>query len=312
MSEQFAHSYNDRLTDNAVDASNNEAASSSRGLFLLQETEKLRGVAHIAGAAIEWTYERPEHITDEIPLIGLHGFGGVKSSYREFRTQVAQRGKGAITYRPARSRGYVGDVDPGNISNPGKLLSQAAWAVMRDVKATTGDTRFDASGHSMGGFTLTQLAKHKPEYLRTAIYVGSVGLDDHTVPQMLGRALRFVNTELRPSGLIFGNDGRVALEGLHYMLRNPVRTVGEGLNAAGCSLKKDIPLIRAAGIKTGAIQFNKDTFFPTDRVTEESAHLFDHYQVLDNPNANHIAPQVLASEVAEAHIQMLKKLHPEY
>lgn len=311
MSEQLAHNHNHRRYEVAMDAQSNEKASNLRGLFLLQETEKIRGIAHIAGAAIEWTYERPETVTDGIPLIGLHGFGGVKSSYREFRSQVAQRGKSAITYRPARSRGYIGDADLNNVRNPGKLLSQAAWAVMRDVKNTTGDTTFDASGHSMGGYTLTQLAKHKPEHLRTAIYVGSVGLDDHSVPQMLGRALRFVNKELRPSGLVSGRDQRIALEGLHYLVRNPVRTVAEGLNAAGCSLKQDIPNIRAAGIKTAALQFELDTFFPTHRVTEESAHLFDHYEVLENPTANHIAPQILASEVAEAHMNILKKLHPE-
>ena len=311
MSEQFAHNYNVSRHQVAVNVQNHEATSDSRGLFLLQETERIRGVAHIAGAAIEWTYERPETVTDDVPLIGLHGFGGVKSSYREFRSQVAQRGKSAITDRPARSRGYIRDADFNNRRNPGKLLSQAAWAVMRDVKNTTGDTTFDASGHSMGGYTLTQLAKHKPEHLRTAIYVGSVGLDDHSVPQMLGRAARFINKELRPSGLVIGSDSRIALEGLHYLARNPLRTITEGLNAAGCSLKQDIPHIRAAGIKTAALQFEQDTFFPTARVTEESSHLFDHYEILENPAANHIAPQILASEVAEAHMNILKKLHQE-
>ncbi len=311
MSEQLAHNYSQPRHQVHVTNNDNHEVSNSRGLFLLQETERIRGIAHIAGAAIEWTYERPEVIEDEVPLIGLHGFCGVKSSYREFRSQVAQRGKPAITYRPARSRGYLGDVDINNVRDPGKLLSQAAWAVMRDIKKSTGDTTFDASGHSMGGYTLTRLAKHKPEHLRTAIYVGSVGLDDHSVPQMLGRAVRFIQDELRPSGLISGTENRrIALEGLHYIVRNPLRTATEGLNAAGCSLKHEIPLIRAQGIKTAALQFELDTFFPTASVTEESSHLFDHYQVLENPTAKHIAPQILASEVAEAHINILKKLHP--
>lgn len=280
------------------------------------ETQRLRGVAKIAGAKVEYTLEQPTDeavVVDSVPIVLVHGFGGVKTSYRQLRTSLAQMGKPAITYRPARSRGIRGDMSPLNLLYPNKLASQAAWAVMRDIRADIGHELFDVSGHSMGGQTVANLASHKHEHIRSAIFVASVGLGNHSLPHMLGRAARFLPQELAPSAkhIIESTEPRVALESLHYWLRNPQRSLAEGLGTAGCNLHERLVEMEKSGIKTAAIQFQNDVFFPLEAAIKHSRHLFHAHHVYEDPGSNHLTPQLDPQGVAGAIISVLGRLYAQ-
>lgn len=277
-------------------------------------TIRTHGVATIAGARVEYTSEQPaneDEITDPVPLLITHGFGGIKGSYRNMRSAVAQSGKPAVTYRPARSQGMRGNLNPHNLLHPEELLSKAAWGVMRSIEQAQGYNIFDVSGHSMGGRTAADVAIHHPEHVRTAIFVAAVGLDEHSVPEMLKRGTRFLKADLAPAlpQLIRDNDSRLAFEAVHYILRNFPRTVAEGLTAAGCDLHQRIARLGDYGIRTAAIQFQRDTFFPLEAVTAYSQHLFDKYFVYEDPLSNHITPQTDPKGVARVHTEILRELY---
>lgn len=284
------------------------------GSFEPVPTERLRGVAKIAGAKVEYTLEQPadaDDFTDEAPILLAHGYGGIKSAYQQLRTHIAQAGKPAITYRPARSMGLVGDLNPRNLFHPEELSGKAAWSVMRDVRDALGYEQFDLAGHSMGGRTIADIALLKPEHVRSAIFIASVGLDEQSVPRMIGRALHFLPKEL-PSvagRAISNKQARIALESLHYIIRNPQRTLAEGLSAAAANLRAHIEELDEQGTPTAAIQFQDDVFFPFDSTRRASQDLFDVHHVYGNEKSNHLTPQVDPLGVSLAIRHVLDKLH---
>ncbi len=299
----------ERLSNDTVVALVPEPADFER-----MPTERLRGVAEIAGAKVEYTLEQPTDATDQtddVPILLAHGYGGIKTAYQQLRSNIAQAGKPAITYRPARSMGIVCDLKPTNILHPEELSGKAAWGVLRDIRDTHGHQQFDLAGHSMGGRTIADIALRKPEHVRSAIFIASVGLDEQSVPRMIGRALRFLPKEL-PSvarRAIWDSRGRIAMESLHYIARNPQRTLAEGLSAAACNLRASIEDLDEQGTPTAAIQFQDDVFFPFDSTKQASENLFDVHHVYDNEKSNHLTPQADPLGVALAIHRVLTELH---
>jgi pimeloyl-ACP methyl ester carboxylesterase len=271
--------------------------------------ESYEGVAHIAGANIHYTYEAPPDASNTVPMLLVPGFCSTEELNAGWRRALAASGKPAISYDQPRSQGF-GDLDPRNYWHPAKLPTLAATAVMHDVTSETGSKQFDISGHSMGGAVAANLALQNPNHARTALFVASTGLAKHCWPQMLGRSAVFAHNEMAEASwqLAFENP-LAALGNLHYIWRNPSRTLAEGLRAATVDIRPEITALGALGLKTGAIQFPKDSLFPPSENTEATKRLFDAYEVLPNPNANHLAPQLLPRQVAGAQLGMLARLH---
>lgn len=280
----------------------------------LVPTDRLHGVARIAGAKVEYTLEQPVEpngMASQVPILLAHGYGGIKTAYQQLRSHIAQSGKPAITYRPARSMGLVGDLDPRNLLHPEELSGKAAWGVLRDIRDSLGYEQFDLAGHSMGGRTVADIAVRKPEHVRSAIFIASVGLDEQSVPRMIGRALHFLPKEL-PSVArrsIWDSRGRIAMESLHYIIRNPQRTLAEGLSAAACNLRAHIEELDEQGTPTAGIQFQNDVFFPFDTIKQASEGLFDVHHVYDNERSDHLTPQADPRGVALAIQRVLDELH---
>lgn len=278
------------------------------------ETERTHGFTRIAGVAVEYTYEAPaskKDVTDPVPVLLVPGYGGTESAYWKLRHQITQHGKPAISYQPPRTKGWLQDLHPANSLRPHRLTSQAAYAVVKDVIDSFGHESVDLSGHSMGGKTISDLALHRPELIRSLLYNASVGLDQHTVLQMLGRALICLRRDIGPEArhLLQESENRLAAEITHYVLRNPVRTAGEALVAASCNLERSIQTIRSHGIKTGAIQYHTDAFFPLPAFLNASQHLFDVVHVYRDPHSNHLQPQRDPAGVAKATVEVLHQLN---
>jgi hypothetical protein len=141
---------------------------------------------------------------------------------------------------------------------------------------------------------------------------GSCGLDFHTLGEMIERTKEFGGKELRPNlgRLALSSHPRLGPQLIHYIFRNPGRTLAEGLNAGSVNLHKRIERLAALGIGAAAIQSPKDLFFPVEAVESHSRHLFgEHFYTREDPEANHIAPQLDPSGTAEAILRAIHALN---
>lgn len=284
------------------------------GVFLSREiypTKTINGVARIAGAEVRYTYELPQQVIDEVPLLIVPGYGGVKSAYQRLRQTVAAHGKPAVSFRPPRNQSMLGGLSPAHLLQPSKLQSQASWAVMRDIEMADGPGEFDLLAHSMGGQTAINAALHKPEHVRSIIFMASAGLDLHTLRDMRERGTNFLKEELFPNlgRLAMGHHPKIAPDTLHYIFRNSRRTIQEGISVANCDIREKVKSLGGIGIKTAALQFPADRLFPLDGVVKHSSKLFDVFRVYSDPNAGHLTPQLDPVNVARANLSILEELH---
>lgn len=273
-------------------------------------TIKTRGATRAASADIIYTLEQPAEETDNAPVLIVPGYGGIMSAYRNFRHSLAEAGTPAISFRVSRSQGK-GDASPLNYLLIGELASKATYAIMKDAHSRFGCMEFDLVGHSWGGHAATNVAMRRPELVRSVTYLASVGLEDHSLAQMLGRSLAFVQYELAPAleQLVGDSGAKIALESLHHILRNPARTAAEGIAAARCDIRPAVKRLGALGVKTAAVQFSHDHFFPPEETTLHTKRLLDAYEVMPGW-ANHLAPQLQPARVVEAHRRLLGQLFP--
>ena len=268
------------------------------------------GIAEIAGAQVSYTYREPTDeamITDEVPLAITPGWGGPELAYRSLGVATAEMGKPSITYNAPRSKG-LHDLNPYHLFKVAKFASQAAWGVMRDVKDTLHHELFDVYGHFLGGQTAVNVALHKPQHVRGVILDGSCGLENTTLREMINRTGQFGKEELWPAlpKLARGNGPMIGLQALHYIFRNPPRTLAEGLNAGSANLHPHIKELVARGIGAAAIQSPKDIYFHAEAVERDASHLFgDRFHVRHDPEANHLAPQLDPYGTAQAIMHLL-------
>lgn len=263
-----------------------------------------QGVVGIGGAAIRYTYERPMEPTDSVPLIVTPGYGGIKPAYRDLRNSLAAHGKPAVTFRPPRTQSVSASLHPRHLMHPDRLLAQATAAIARDIieryGLLEGFEQVDAVGHSMGGPAVISAALHKPERFRTVTAMAAAGLDGHTLLDMTKRAPGVIAGEIIPAiqDIRTRSDIRSARDILHYMGRNPWRTLAEGLKVGSGDIRGSVTQVGKLSVRTAALQFTNDKFFPVEGVREKSADLFDHFREFPDPAANHVWPQLQPEAVA--------------
>ncbi|MEO8863186.1 MAG: alpha/beta fold hydrolase [Candidatus Saccharimonadales bacterium] len=276
------------------------------------ETRLFHGVARLCGVGVKYTYEQSRNITDPVPLGFVNGYGGVKSSYRDVRHHSALAGKSAFTLQPVRSMSLKNTIEMRHLVHPELLPSMAVWAVMKAISAEHGIEEYDLSGHSLGGFIATNVAEHKPENVRSLILVASAGLERHNLRTMAKRGPGFIRHGLIPSlpHLRKQLDTKsVIKQEANYMLRNPVRTIGEGFAAGRCNITRQVKHVGMMGIKTAALQFASDRLFLLDEVASQSASAVDIFSVFADPDAGHMAPILDPEAVVKAQLELLRDLH---
>jgi pimeloyl-ACP methyl ester carboxylesterase len=194
--------------------------------------------------------------------------------------------------------------------NPNKLHTQAYNAVLSDMADEFKYDQFDLVAHSMGGYTAVNLAKNRPEQIRSITFIASAGLEPKDFPTMLGRAANFLYKEALPARDMFYRNGnhRVGLGTAHYIFRNLPRTVAEGVQIATCDIGENIRSLGKLGVKTAAIQFKNDTFFPLDEIRGETKEIFDDYHEYDDPDAQHITPQLDPVGVSQVVSGLISKI----
>lgn len=289
----------------------NLSADADRLLAEPVTIREMTGETRIGGEDVSLTLREPANkadITDPVPLFIAHGWGGPEQAYSRLGEEVAKRGKRSVTYGEGRSLGFLCDLNILHLLKVAQLSSKAAWAAMRYVRDEFGYEKSDAYGHSLGGETVVNVALHKPDHVRAVVLDGSCGLDDHSLPEMIGRTGQFAVGELLPAlGKIAWSHGpRTGLHALHYIGRHPARTLAEGLHAGSTNLHTRIERLGELGIGVSAIQSPGDIYFPLHAVERDSRHLFgDHFHKRDDSEANHLAPQLDPVGTAEAVIYAL-------
>lgn len=279
--------------------------------IVLQEqsvpTEKIHGVAEVAGAVSRFTLEQPQDpadITDPTPLLAINGYGGVKSAYTHFRHYVAAFGrKPAVTFEPPGSQSLGHFMDRRHHARPELLLPMMAGRVMR----TLGFDAYDVSGHSMGGPAGANLALHRPDQVRNLFLVASAGVGDHDIWQLAKRARHFGRDEML-DGLGDLLDQYSALGLVKQELRyfSPLyRRVREGLTVAGSDIRPQLIALRATGVRVVNISMPADRLFPPELEHPDLEMLVDVYSRYPDDTAGHAAPQRQPRHVAQHHLDLL-------
>ncbi len=275
-----------------------------------------QGVVEVGGAAVRYTYERPIEADDPVPLIVTPGYGGIKPAYRDLRNSLAIHGKPAVTFRPPRTQSMSASFHPKHVFHPDRLLAQATSAIARDIIERYGlveeFAQVDAVGHSMGGPAVVSAALHRPERFRSITAMAAAGLDGHTLLDMARRAPGVLRDELLPAvkDIRSRSDTRSVRDIVHYVGRNPWRTAAEGLAVGSGDIRDKVAAVGSLGVRTAALQFPSDRFFPVDGVREQAADLFDHFREFPDPRANHVWPQLAPEAVAHELVDITKYLGP--
>ncbi len=263
------------------------------------------GETSIGGQDVRLTYREPrdaDQLTDPVVLVIAHGWNAPASAYGPLADEVARLGKPNITFEEDRSLGLVGDLNPLNLFRVAALASKAAWAAARYARDELGHKKADAYGHSWGGKTAVNLALNQPGHMRNLVLDGSVGLNGHHLPEMVGHTLQFPAKEILPAlGKLARSHGpKTGLHMLNYIRRHPARAFAEGLDAGSANLHEAIEHLLYLGIGVSVIQSRNDIYFAADTVARKSGHLFgDHLHTRDDPRSNHLAPQLDPRGTAE-------------
>lgn len=287
-------------------------------VFVLEHPEVIstvrQHVTRTGGAVIKYTVERPAVVEDPVPLLIVPGYGGIKPAYRELRKAVVQNGKTAVTFKPPRTQERFAALHPRHFLHPERLLAQAVLAISKDLIEIYGDEQdfeqIDAAGHSMGGPGVINAAMVRPRRFRTVTSVAGAGLDGHTLLDMAQRAPGVFSGEFVPSitDIRVRKDGRAIRDMAHYVGRNPWRTAAEGLAVGSGDVRDKVTVIGMLGVKTAALQFANDHFFPIEGVREHSEDRFDLFREFPDPNANHMWPQLQPEAVGNELINIVETL----
>lgn len=278
--------------------------------FLVQEqqpTVKLHGAVRVEGEKrpVEWTAEFPEALTYEGITLLVPGFGGIKRSSRDERHANAVQGRPTISYDPARISGSVHE----NLFNPQDLHIRTAEAVIFAVQdrissdrsiPNRGQLNVDRailSGHSMGGFPVTELGLKHPGMTEAVIYKGAAGFWPLAVSEMNPFGLlQEINTYIA-SGRIepsIRNLQRI----IRYYTRDLSRTAGEAATCLTRDVSEDIVRLGEMGVNTAYLAFENDPLVPADRARQIAKPIVNRFATLKG--VGHLAPQIYAEDTAWA------------
>ncbi len=278
----------------------------------LQATERLQGITEVVGAPLRYTYEYPlEEVTDEVPFLIIPGYGGIKPAYRRLRESLVQSGKPAITLRPLRCHSIAAATHPSYFLKPSALPSRAVYGIMNDLRISHGVDTFDLAGHSMGGWVASRVAERHSDKVRSVSLVASAGLEDHSPTLLIKRLPKFFAKEFLPRmrQVAIEDELRFARDALHYVLRNPARTLAEGVAVAKCDIRPSLVRLGECGVRTAILNFSSDYLIQNKTTKSEVGHLVDHCETHERSDLGHLAPQVHPDLVASRLVEISRKIN---
>lgn len=304
------------LTRDYVPISRHDGEALATGCLPADEydTVRLKGETSIGGRVVHYTCEFPLGGTSgDVPALIAPGYMGIEAGYGSLRGDLARRGKPAITFEPARAQKFRRAVHPKYLLHPDALAGRITYGVMQDAEAQYGFDTFDLVAHSMGGIAVSDVARRHPDHVRSALFMASAGLEDHSVFSLSKRLPPFFREELLPNMFDLGlsTNPRAILAMYRYIWRNPYRTCAECLNVCGCDNRDKLADIGNAGVKTAIMNFASDRLICNKTTQDEVGGLVDHCETHPNPSFGHLAPNLSkqSGSVAERIVYILDKIN---
>lgn len=271
----------------------------------------------IGGMAVNATYTGPANPADlrhDVKVGLAHGWFAPEDAYTGLRQALAQRGVGAFSFDDSRSFGWLGDFNLRNYRHVAEVSSKVAWTAMKIVDRLTGTpNRFVMYGHSMGGQTATDVATFNPTRVEGVITDGSCGAEKHTFGDSLGRTRSFASGELRAKApeLILHGPLLFLPHLAYHALRNPARTLAEGVDAGSTNLRDRWNGLGAVGVRREAIQSRADVYSPVDAVERDNRDVLDGIRRRHSPQSGHLDPQLDPQGTADIIIDILDEWYAQ-
>lgn len=241
------------------------------------------------------------------------GYGGIKVVYGDFRDAIsAVSDDPAVSYRHPRTEIGLHGLRPDKLLHPDKLGKQAVVAMIDVMRERYPDRKVTLIGHSMGGPNAVEGALRRLNDVEDIVLVGSGGLEEG---QNLGRlAKRMPGILMQEGRSILGmpweNMLSTAGQAAFHFARNPLRTIGEGIDIANRDLMvEELNVFRTRNIGIHAVQLEHDGFFFTDIARQDTRGLVDSFTII--PGLDHVGPQTDPMIVAE-HIMNVFSLKPAF
>ncbi|CAN5690713.1 hypothetical protein BH23PAT2_BH23PAT2_01900 [soil metagenome] len=271
----------------------------------VQDTKCVQGEAEFAGTRAQYIIEKPlEHVTDEVPMVIVPGYLGIKQAYVGLRRSIAQLGRSVVTLRPVREQSVRAALHPSYLLNTGALPARSVYGVMSDIQAEHGINSevVDLIGHSMGGWVASNVAERHPSKVRSVTLVASAGLVGHSTGSFLKKMPAFTRHELAPAFWALKEEGgelRLAVEALRYMVRNPYRTSVEAVGASNCNIRPSLSRLGELGVKTAILNFKADRLIDNQKAEAELERSVDYCKTHPAKYLGHLAPQMYPQLVAK-------------
>lgn len=250
-------------------------------------------------------------------MLIIPGLGGIEPTTMPLAAEFAKEGYSVTTLSPPRGNMQeLLDIRSAkhtihSLLHPDHLLSQAGYAVAKDIYSSYEIEQLHIIGHSMGGPAALKVAevcaKKFPGLVTGVTLLASAGATGHDIVELAPKAADVIRKELRPnwdllqSNLeIFTNEAELVMQSLKYFLHNPIRTIGETYMVTRADVRPGLQKLTKLGIETSGVFTCSDLFFNCEKAEETIGHIIDHFRVIDDPIAiGHLGPQLYPYQTAQ-------------
>lgn len=239
--------------------------------------ERFEGTASIARAKVDWRYRVPDGATRSVMID--HGLGAKEGAYSDLADFLASHGIAVADHKAAHYQGLLAGLHPKHVFDASRLLYQAPWGVIRDIRARKdidGPTdTFGMVGHSLGGRTAVKNALQHPDDIDHVIAIDSVGLEDHHLPGLALRLPGFFGKDFRRTmqgdELDAGQKVRLVINGVVYFVENPWRSGGEIWSLSRARIGDDMAALEEKDIGTAIVASPDDNLIDADNTEAHSS-----------------------------------------
>ncbi len=250
--------------------------------------QTFNGTAEIARAEVEWQYLVPINASKSVLL--APGYFAKEGIYDDVADFLAGQGLAVATYNAVRNQGRGAGWHPKHLMRPERLVCQAAWGAIRDIRKRPDidgapTSKFTIAGHSMGGRTAVKNALLHPDVVDGVVLVDPAGVANHSLGSLVLRIAEFSGSEVVSA--VWNGDiaprqaARHAINGLMYGASNPFRTVAEGVSIARSDIKPDIEELAERQINVALLLSPGDRLVHADESLDAAPEVMDVWTMQD-------------------------------
>jgi pimeloyl-ACP methyl ester carboxylesterase len=247
----------------------------------------------------------------EIAKLKMGGLWTIGHHYTKQAILMAQEGYDFATFVPNFDYPIWRPIFDGGLRrSPYVWHAKNGRKVAEVVTQYTETGQVDISGHSYAGFTVTELIARYPELVRSVVLEDPAGLGMHGI-----RVKDLWNHELKPAMEIMNEDlaelpENTKQRSIHRLTGNIPHALREltGLILPRSDMQRNLLKARKYGVPVGLLLLSRSAILSAERSRHvaEKKHLFD---LIDEVDEYHIAPNIRPAAVVETEIEMFKRLN---